>query len=130
MQQPTFRHDPRASGTAYGFFEIGSGEARGFGHAGDTMLFHSISGYFPEKDLAYFVSTNSVSGMQLTRALGSRFLGEFFPSPTGEESAVQAGVEPARQLADRPNAEKMPQEFEINMLRCIFCGYCQEVCPE
>jgi len=32
--------------------------------------------------------------------------------------------------ADRPNAEKMPNEFEINMLRCIFCGYCQEVCPE
>src|SRR5882672_2391007 len=33
-------------------------------------------------------------------------------------------------IADRPNAEKMPQEFEINMLRCIFCGFCQEVCPE
>ena len=37
---------------------------------------------------------------------------------------------PASQLADRPNAEKMPAEFEINMLRCIFCGFCQEVCPE
>jgi NADH-quinone oxidoreductase subunit I len=24
----------------------------------------------------------------------------------------------------------MPAEFEINMLRCIFCGFCQEVCPE
>ena len=24
----------------------------------------------------------------------------------------------------------MPKEFEINMLRCIFCGLCQEVCPE
>ena len=32
--------------------------------------------------------------------------------------------------ADRPNAEKMPEEFEINMLRCIFCGFCEEVCPE
>ena len=32
--------------------------------------------------------------------------------------------------ADRTNAEKMPAEFEINMLRCIFCGFCQEVCPE
>ncbi|MBX3748210.1 MAG: NADH-quinone oxidoreductase subunit I [Verrucomicrobiae bacterium] len=31
---------------------------------------------------------------------------------------------------DRPNAEKIPDEFEINMLRCIFCGLCQEVCPE
>ena len=37
---------------------------------------------------------------------------------------------PSGQPADRPNAEKMPREFEINMLRCIFCGYCQEVCPE
>ncbi len=37
---------------------------------------------------------------------------------------------PEGQLADRPNAEKMPKEFEINMLRCIFCGFCQEVCPE
>jgi NADH-quinone oxidoreductase subunit I len=33
-------------------------------------------------------------------------------------------------VADRPNAEKMPAEFEINMLRCIFCGLCEEVCPE
>jgi NADH-quinone oxidoreductase subunit I len=37
---------------------------------------------------------------------------------------------PAGAPADRPNAEKMPLEFEINMLRCIFCGFCQEVCPE
>jgi len=36
---------------------------------------------------------------------------------------------PAGQLADRPNAEKMPAEFEINMLRCIFCGFCEESCP-
>jgi NADH-quinone oxidoreductase subunit I len=33
---------------------------------------------------------------------------------------------------DAPTAhvEKAPQEFEINMLRCIYCGLCQEVCPE
>ena len=37
---------------------------------------------------------------------------------------------PVGVYADRPNAEKMPKEFEINMLRCIFCGFCQEVCPE
>ena len=34
---------------------------------------------------------------------------------------------PDGQPADRANAEKMPQEFEINMLRCIFCGLCAEV---
>ena len=26
--------------------------------------------------------------------------------------------------------EKAPKEFKIDMLRCIFCGFCQEVCPE
>ena len=33
-------------------------------------------------------------------------------------------------LVDRDGAEKMPKEFEIDMLRCIYCGFCQEVCPE
>ncbi|HJN82101.1 MAG TPA: 4Fe-4S binding protein, partial [Verrucomicrobiota bacterium] len=33
-------------------------------------------------------------------------------------------------VVDREGAEKMPEEFEINMLRCIYCGFCQEVCPE
>jgi NADH-quinone oxidoreductase subunit I len=28
------------------------------------------------------------------------------------------------------HVEKGPQEFEIDMLRCIYCGMCQEVCPE
>ncbi len=37
---------------------------------------------------------------------------------------------PSGQIADRPNAEKMPEDFQINFLRCIYCGLCQEVCPE
>ncbi len=26
--------------------------------------------------------------------------------------------------------ERYPVKFEINMVRCIFCGFCEEVCPE
>ena len=26
--------------------------------------------------------------------------------------------------------ERYPVKFEINMLRCIYCGFCEEVCPE
>ena len=26
--------------------------------------------------------------------------------------------------------EKFPKEFEIDMIRCIYCGLCEEVCPE
>ena len=50
---------------------------------------------------------------------------------TGELVAIKIiPPGPVGQPADRTNAEKMPKEFEINMLRCIFCGFCQEVCPE
>jgi NADH-quinone oxidoreductase subunit I len=30
----------------------------------------------------------------------------------------------------RDEKERYPELFEINMLRCIFCGFCEEVCPE
>ncbi len=31
----------------------------------------------------------------------------------------------------RPRTSRSaPREFEIDMLRCIYCGLCQEVCPE
>ncbi len=35
----------------------------------------------------------------------------------------------ANEDADDPK-ERYPDFFEINMLRCIYCGYCEEVCPE
>lgn len=25
--------------------------------------------------------------------------------------------------------ERHAEKYEINMLRCIFCGYCEEACP-
>lgn len=28
-----------------------------------------------------------------------------------------------------PTVEKYPVVYEIDMLRCIFCGYCEEACP-
>jgi NADH-quinone oxidoreductase subunit I len=32
--------------------------------------------------------------------------------------------------SDDPAIEKRPKEFNINMLRCIFCGMCVEACPK
>ena len=31
---------------------------------------------------------------------------------------------------DLHQVEKYPATFEINMLRCIYCGLCEEACPE
>jgi NADH-quinone oxidoreductase subunit I len=41
---------------------------------------------------------------------------------------IEAGEYPQ----DHPQhqIEKYPKRFEINMLRCIYCGLCEEACPE
>ena len=41
-------------------------------------------------------------------------------------------VEPAEQTdANRFSpGERYAKRYEINLIRCIFCGFCQEVCPE
>ncbi len=36
----------------------------------------------------------------------------------------------ARSGTPDANVEKEPKEFVFDMLRCIYCGYCEEVCPE
>jgi len=41
-------------------------------------------------------------------------------------------VEAAENDPERPNShgERYAKRYEINMLRCIFCGMCEEACPE
>jgi NADH-quinone oxidoreductase subunit I len=31
---------------------------------------------------------------------------------------------------ERPDKEKYPIQFEIDVLRCCFCGMCEEACPK
>jgi NADH-quinone oxidoreductase subunit I len=34
------------------------------------------------------------------------------------------------EAGERENKEKYPKKFDIDLLRCIFCGMCEEACPE
>jgi len=36
---------------------------------------------------------------------------------------IEAGQHPSNEI------EKYPVRFEIDILRCVFCGYCEEACP-
>jgi NADH-quinone oxidoreductase subunit I len=38
---------------------------------------------------------------------------------------------PCRKQPAAPNSpgERYAARYEINMLRCIFCGYCEDACP-
>ena len=40
----------------------------------------------------------------------------------------QPGEIPAKDKFAR--SKSIPREFDIDMIRCIFCGICEEVCPE
>ncbi len=34
------------------------------------------------------------------------------------------------EAGEKANKEKYPVKFDIDLLRCIFCGMCEEACPE
>ncbi len=34
------------------------------------------------------------------------------------------------EAGERPDKEKYPVKFEIDVLRCCFCGFCEEACPK
>ena len=50
---------------------------------------------------------------------------EIHVGPTSSEEAYRYFVAGETEMAK----EKFPEEFSIDMGLCIFCGYCQEVCP-
>src|ERR1700692_440405 len=34
------------------------------------------------------------------------------------------------EAGERPDKEKYPVRFEIDILRCCYCGFCEEACPK
>src|SRR5216110_894154 len=75
-------------------------------------------------------SGNSIIFTQKDCLLGANFL-----THPAENAANHVNIELTRILFDLAEAifgkvEKYPREFDIDMIRCIFCWMCEEVCPE
>lgn len=93
MQTTSFRHDLRANGMAHGFIEIGTDTDSILGHGGDTIFFHSLSAYLPDRDWAFFISTNTGTGSQLGYDLEQMLLDKFVPAPDGKTLAAAQELE-------------------------------------
>ncbi|MGC9313124.1 MAG: serine hydrolase domain-containing protein [Sediminispirochaetaceae bacterium] len=93
IRMTSFRHDPRANGMAHGFIEIGTDTEPILGHGGDTIFFHSLSAYLPDRDWAFFISTNTGTGSQLGYDLEQMLLDEFVPAPDGKTLAAAQELE-------------------------------------
>ena len=89
MHSRLFSHDPRIAGNAHGFWESNFNNMRIIEHGGDTILFHSQLVLIPEKNLGWFISTNSPAGNARGR-LFEALLDRYYPA-----EASSAGMKPA-----------------------------------
>ncbi|MCJ7682079.1 MAG: beta-lactamase family protein, partial [Candidatus Aminicenantes bacterium] len=93
MHSRLFSHHPDIDGNAHGFWEYNINGLRTIGHGGDTMLFHSLMGLVPSRNMGFFISYNSVGGGggsrdQFFKALMNRF----FPAPAAERVEPSKGA--------------------------------------
>ncbi len=87
----------------------------------------------------------TISYPEVKRPVRERFRGRTSSSATRTAwSAASAArcarppARPTRSMSSRPRTtrpirsgygERYAAKYEINMLRCIFCGYCEDACP-
>jgi NADH-quinone oxidoreductase subunit I len=81
----------------------------------------------------------TISYPEVKRAYSSRFRGQhYIKSVNGVENCTSCMLCPTVcpalcihiEAAEGDSKEKYPRKFEIDLLRCIFCGMCEEACPE
>jgi len=120
----------------------------------DPNVFAAAWGYFSEiikgmvktgeifvKQLVGAEKTNTLEWPEAPVTYGERFKGKHFLTlrDDGEVRCtacflcatncpaecihIEAGQHPENEI------EKFPVRFEIDILRCVFCGYCEEACP-
>ena len=79
MREPLFAHHPKQRAVLHGFMEYPVNGRFGYGHGGDTLVFHSELVLVPSEQLGVFLSTNAWDGRVGVRQLLAAFLDEFVP---------------------------------------------------
>ncbi|MGK5083579.1 NADH-quinone oxidoreductase subunit I [Bdellovibrionota bacterium FG-1] len=86
-----------------------------------------------------FAPTVTISYPEERRQYSDRFRGmHYIKATNGVENCTACmlcpTVCPAEcihiEAGERPDKEKYPVKFEIDTLRCCFCGMCEEACPK
>ena len=86
-----------------------------------------------------FTKTATIQYPEERRNYSDRFRGQHYIKATnGVENCTACmlcpTVCPAEcihiEAGERPDKEKYPVKFEIDLLRCCFCGMCEEACPK
>jgi hypothetical protein len=90
MQSELFRHAPGVNPMAHGLIDMSRNGERALGHSGDTLWFHTVLAFFPERDLGLFASFNSADARALRYF--DAFVDHYFPL---EPPAPTAGPAPA-----------------------------------
>lgn len=101
FRAPMYRPAPEAAGWNGGFQDIPlPGGRRGFGHAGDTLWFHSNLVVVPELNLGVFIAVNTDTGAELPAFLPNAIIERFYaPTPaarvvrplTADEAKIYEG---------------------------------------
>ncbi|MBN2115775.1 MAG: beta-lactamase family protein [Anaerolineales bacterium] len=93
MHSQLYTADPRIDGMAHGFFVNVVNDQYIISHGGDTILFHSGLYLFPEQNVGFFISTNSVGGAGVADAVGRAFADRYFPVEKAADPVPAAGFD-------------------------------------
>jgi NADH-quinone oxidoreductase subunit I len=105
----------------------------------EFYLLEIIQGLWITMRNMLFTPTVTISYPEERRQYSPRFRGQHYIKATnGVENCTACmlcpTVCPAEcihiEAGERPDKEKYPVKFEIDLLRCCFCGMCEEACPK
>jgi len=110
-----------------------------FGILSELYIVDILKGLWITKKNMLFARKVTIQYPEERRNYSERFRGQHYIKATnGVENCTACmlcpTVCPAEcihiEAGERPDKEKYPVKFEIDLLRCCFCGMCEEACPK